>query len=112
LYTLLRYDRSSKSQDGDEESCSGESFLEELDHDDRDVTRSSDEELDDRIDRKLWRIMSLKSFCNQRCIVPTFKYYVKLCQMLHQDELYKNLMKDVQKIGNGMNFNQALDYVV
>ena len=72
------------------------------------VIRSSDEELHQRIDRKLWRIMSLSSYCNQRCILPSFKFYVKLCQMLKRDEVYKTLMKDVQKVGNGMDFNQAL----
>ena len=107
-------DRSPESRDVDEKSCSGESFLEELDVDDNDddVIRSSDEEVHERIDRKLWRIMSLKSYCNERCILPTFKYYVKLCQMLHHDELYKNLMKDVQNIGVEMDFNHALESVV
>ena len=56
-------------------------------------------------------IMSLKSYCNARCTLPTFKFYAKLCQMLRQDELYKTLMKDVQNSMNddGMAFNKVLD---
>ena len=100
---------------GDELSIIDSSSTEDdSEHSENDATviRSSDEEVHERIDRKLWRIMSLKSHCNERSILPTFKYYVKLCQELHQHKLYKNIMKDVQKIGVGMDFNQALEYVI
>ena len=103
LHDLMEAAGPEKSQErpslGKDDSCD-ESFLasstgDELSEDDgnsdESVIRSSDEELHQRIDRKLWRIMSLHSYCNQRCILPTFKYYVKLCRMLKRDDVYKRL---------------------
>ena len=57
---------------GDELSIIGSSSstedTNEHSENDASVIRSSDEEVHERIDRKLWRIMSLKSYCNERCL--------------------------------------------
>ena len=46
-------------------SSTGDELSEDDGNSDESVIRSSDEELHQRIDQKLWRIMSLNSYCNR-----------------------------------------------
>ena len=78
-----------------------------------DISSGEDEE-DDEMDNKMWRVLGHDSCVKNCSVFKSFKYYVRLCRMLDHDKTYKEVMKTVQKARDedDMGFKEALDYAV
>ena len=87
------------NSDSDDES--NDSSLEDSDEQNEDV-------------EKVWRLIAHRS-CVKNCdALSSFKFFVKLCQTLKQDQTLRMIMKTIKNARDkyGMKFKEAVDYAV
>ena len=73
------------------------SSLGRLSDDDNDMSPAEDEE-DDKMDDKVWRVIMHQSDNNDCCVLDSFKFYFRLSQALDHDPTVENIMDSVRTV--------------